>query len=319
MRAVFDPAASRCPGMHRKTVLLPDRNVTSRFARIAKGAEADEQMRLVAAIMAFAQCLEIQIEPSVAFHELAYTQGNASANEELAWFRASDNGKPQRWIDYALGRITCLPGPYQPHAVAEHDLIYPLHRWRRNYAAALKIGGLELDGLPPLQRIFGLLDWMEHDFIVAGPAAIMACLYFAPNSPPRKGLLKQLKSADRERGIAGTRNAAWDVTYLSDFVRRVNDTSDGSVRYLFASLDKSLQRLAGALFEYGADGLRKEAIVGGLEQWWPRADAETIAARLEDLFSIVNAQDSSVDRSRSAGYVDEAIARGERKLREFGH
>jgi hypothetical protein len=301
---------------HRETILLPDRNIVSRWARIAKGAPADNASRLAAGVLAFAQCLEIKVEPSVAFHELASGQSNDSANEEIAWFRAADNGVPRQWLDYALGRIDTLPAALRPHALTNHDLAYPLRRWRRNYAVALKIGQLELDGMPPLQRMLGLLDWMEHEFIV-GPAGLMACLYFAPHSPPRKGLLKQLKSADRTRALAGARNVAWDITYLSDFVRRANEAEGKPVRYLFATMDKSLQLLAAGLFEYGGDGFRPEILRRDLARWWPSADAQAIAARMNALFDVAAASVDSPREGRAADFVTDAITRGEHALMSF--
>lgn len=302
---------------HRETILLPDRNIVSRWARIAKGAPADDASRLAAGVLAFAQCLEIKIEPSVAFHELASGQSNDSANDEIAWFRAADNGIPRQWLDYALGRIATLPSVLRPHGLTNHDLAYPLRRWRRNYAVALKIGQLELDSLSPLQRMLGLLDWMEREFIVAGPAALMACLYFAPHSPPRKGLLKQLKSADRERALAGARNVAWDITYLSDFVRRVNEAEGKSVRYLLATMDKSLQLLAAGLFEYGGDGFRTDTLQRDMARWWPSADAKAISARMDALFVIAAASADSPRERRDGDFVTDAISRGEHALRSF--
>ncbi len=301
-----------------KTVLLADRNITSRFAQIAKGAIADGQLRTVAAVMSFCQCLDILIEPSVAFHELASSQGNEQANTELAWFRAADNGNPRAWIAYALGERDALPQPYQPHARSVHDFAYPLYRWRRNYAAALKIGKLELQAsLTPLERIMRLLDWMERDFIVAGPAAMLACIYFAPLSPPKKGLLKQLKSPDRGRAIAGIKNAAWDITYLSDFVKRVNDTPGGETRYLLASLDTSMHLIARSLFEYGADGFHMAPMADGLGRWWPRNDALVIAQRLQELFEHAARSVNGPLRERSSTYVDDAIDQGESALRQL--
>ena len=67
-------------------MLLPDRNLVSRMARIAKdgarrpGAPPDV---LAADLMAFAQAMNIDIEPAIAFHELAHRDGNAVALEEL--------------------------------------------------------------------------------------------------------------------------------------------------------------------------------------------------------------------------------------------
>ena len=227
-----------------KTVLLPDRNVASRVAQIAKGVAVDDAVRPVAALLAFAHFLEIQIEPSIAFHELAHKQGNAISNEELAWLRQADNADARVKMDVALRRTSRLVGLAAPPSVGDLDLATPLHRWRRNYIVALKVGELELAGLPHLERMLALMDWMHRDFIVAGPAVMLACIYFAPNSPPRKGLLKQLQSADRARAIDGAKNAAWDITHLSDFVQRVNEAADGSTRYIFASLDRNLHYIA---------------------------------------------------------------------------
>lgn len=300
----------------QKTILLPDRNITSRFARIVQGATADQQLRLAAAVMAFCQCLDISIEPSLAFHELAGAQGNERANAELAWFRAADNGRVHDWIAYALGAIDVLPPPYTPHQVLAHDLAFPLRRWRRNYAAALKIGALELDpSLTARERVLMLLDWMENEFIVAGPAALLACVYFAPNSPPRRGLLKQLRSADRERAIAGAKNAAWDVTHLSDFTRRLNEATRGDTRYLFASLDNGLHVLASSLFEYGADGFQMAAVVDGLAKWWPAGDAQAIAERLNKLLMRAQRNIEGDMQDRPSSFVSDAIEAGETVLR----
>ena len=59
----------------------------------------------MAAIKAYSHFLDILIEPSVAFHELAHKQGNQAANEELAWFRIGDDADAFAWCDYALGRV----------------------------------------------------------------------------------------------------------------------------------------------------------------------------------------------------------------------
>lgn len=45
---------------------------------------------------------------------------------------------------------------------------------------------------------------------------------------PRKDLLKQLQSADRERALEGARNSSRDITHLSDFVNRVNEAAAAS-------------------------------------------------------------------------------------------
>ena len=93
----------------QSTILLPDRNIASRISQVAMGTLATNDLRLVAAIKAFCHFLDIPVEPSIAFHELAHKQGNDIANEELRWFRIGDNGDAFAWFDYAIGKIDRIP------------------------------------------------------------------------------------------------------------------------------------------------------------------------------------------------------------------
>lgn len=296
------------------TILLPDRNVASRFAQIAKGNPVDDSTRPVASLLTFAHFLDIEVEPSIAFHELAHKQGNDIANEELAWLRQADNTDAHAKLDVALGRAERLVGVPPPASIGDLDLAKPIRRWRRNYVVTLKIGELELAGLSHLDRMLALLDWMHRDFIVAGPAAMLACLYFAPNSPPRKGLLKQLRSPNRSKATEGAKNAAWDITYLSDFINRVNEAADGSTRYLFASLDKNLHYIARGLFDFGADGIQQDNIISGLAKWWPEAHARAIANRMTSLFESIDHPERAARRPQVASSVDALIKKGEDAL-----
>jgi hypothetical protein len=303
--------AARLNGI--RTTVLPDRNVVSRMARAAKGQPLDNHGRNAAAILAFAQCLDIQIEPSIAFHEMAFKEGNQAALDELSWFKVADNGNPHEWVAAGLGQIDRIPTVGTPPAVDQLDLAKPLNRWRRNYVVAMKVGELELNGkLNAIQRVTELLEWMRDEFILAGPAAILAFFYFAPNSAPRKGLLWGLQSDDRQVALAGAKNAAWDITYLSDFARRINEDSGvQQARYVFATFDKRLRDLArfviGEHEEVGAN----ESLAKSFEQWWPAKDAQKIA----DLWSSCQTRTRSPDwwdqYKDRPDYVGELIAQGE--------
>lgn len=262
-----------------QTILLPDRNVVSRMAQVAKGLSLDEHKRNAAAILAFAQCLDIQIEPSVAFHELAFNEGTQAALDELSWFRIADNGNPHEWLAAGLGKLDRIPTVGTPPAVAQLDLAKPLKRWRRNYVVAMKIGELELNGkLNAIQKATALVEWMRDDFILAGPAAMLAFLYFAPKSPPRKGLLKSIQSNNREEALAGAKNAAWDITYLSDFARRIDEGSESQqTQYIFATFDKRLRDLARFVIGEHEEMSANESLAKSFERWWPAKDAERIA------------------------------------------
>lgn len=306
--------AARLNGI--QTILLPDRNVVSRMAQAAKGLPLDEHGRNAAAVLAFAQCLEIQIEPSVAFHEMAFNEGNPAALDELGWFKTADNGSPHEWVAAGLGQIDRIPSVGTPPAVESLDLAKPLGRWRRNYVVAMKVAELELDGaLCAVGKATALMEWMRDDFILAGPAAMLAFLYFAPNSPPRKGLLKGLRSNDRREALAGAKNAAWDITYLSDFARRINEDGDaGQTRYVFATFDKRLRDLARFVIGERRDMGAGESLAHSFERWWPARDV----GRIAELWASCRARTRSPDWWAQYGDrpdpVGELIAQGEAVL-----
>jgi hypothetical protein len=261
------------------TVILPDRNIVSRMARVARHGvvhPVDGPTQAAIDVMALAQAMDLDIEPSIAFHELAHRNGNAIANEELRWFRVADYGQADAWIDLALGRSSRLPTIELGPQTAD-DLSAPTHRYRCNYVAALQVALLELDSTrSSLARAEALLKWMISDFIVAGPAAIFAAMFLSPRAS-RAGMIKQLKSPDRARAIAGVRNAAWDITHLSDFVRRAKKANYEKERFVFATADQALAQLAHLLFVDAEclDGFEQQ-LTTAIVPWWGK-DAAAVA------------------------------------------
>jgi hypothetical protein len=89
----------------------------------------------------------------------------------------------------------------------------PLRMWRRNYVLALKVAALALDGGQTETLVEKLFDLMYSQYVFLAPSTVLALCYFSPNSP-KKGLFKQIRSRDRERAIAGIKNATWDLTLI---------------------------------------------------------------------------------------------------------
>ncbi|MFT3931056.1 MAG: hypothetical protein QM709_12260 [Spongiibacteraceae bacterium] len=296
------------------TILLPDRNIVSRIAQVVQGEAMDSQRRLACAVLAFAQGLEIDIEPSIAYHELAHKNDNATAHIELGWFRRGDDSVCTPWLDAALGRSDRVPLSQNPVSSDSLDLALPLKRWRRNYIVALKIAALELSGAPALEKMVKLLEWMRDDFILAGPATMLAAVYFAPMSPPRKGLFKQLRSSDRERAIAGVRNVAWDITHLSDFVARVQNASHDEVRYLFASFDHGLCTVARLLVSDSEN--IDDYLLQQLSPWWPDSNVVVLVEHIASAFNIQRDAAWFQRQQSDVNKIDQLIAEGEALIRE---
>jgi hypothetical protein len=154
---------------------------------------------------------------------------------------------------------------------------------------------------------------MYSDFILGGPAALFASLYFAP-SAPRRRMLKQLRSPHRERAVEGVRNAAWDMTHVSDFVRRVQEEGSNRKRFLLATADKSLARISSSLFHYGdeLDGL--EMLAHRLCSWWTPEDANSIAEAFCTYVDKLDEPKRRTNGEMQGDYIADLIIAGEQRL-----
>lgn len=298
------------------TVVLPDRNIVSRMARAARDGvvhPADGPTQTAVDLMALAQAMNFDIEPSIAFHELAYCDGNPIANEELRWFRAADHGQAKAWIDLALGRSTDL-ATIEPGPSTDFDLAAPIHRYRCNHAVALRVAALELDSKKtPLERATALFEWMVSDFIVAGPAAIFAAMFLSPRAS-RAGMLKQIKSPNRARALAGVCNAAWDITHLSDFVCRAKASDHEKQRFVFATADQTLAQLGNLLFSDAEhlDGF-KQQLAAAIVPWWAK-DADAVAKLIADAIAVAGQRAPPEAPPGVEDYIGHQIALGERAV-----
>lgn len=91
-----------------ESVVLADRNLVSRWIAIVEGRRITDSHRTAAAVMAFAQCANMMIEPNLALYEVAATSGSDAANAELSTFRVADNVAVDTWAEIALGRRAAL-------------------------------------------------------------------------------------------------------------------------------------------------------------------------------------------------------------------
>lgn len=214
-------------------------------------------------------------------------------------------------------RKDVLIGDYSPQKVEACDLAKPLRRWNRNYILALKMMELELRLTKPIDRVLTLLGWMREDFMFGGPVALLASVYFAPNSPPRKRVFKDKNSADREKAIAGVRNAAWDLTQLSELLRKVNEVSEqGHTRYLFASFDKHLRLMARLAFKFGSSGSASAGLSSALSEWWPVEEAKKITDCIFDHLDRINSSQWKAKTSPAPNFINQLITAGEQFIRE---
>ena len=299
------------------TVILPDRNIVTRMASVAQNGlkRRDKPTEAAICLMAVAQVVNWDIEPSVAFHELAYRKNNDTAYQELSWFRVADKNQPQAWLNLALGRCDKLSFS-EPIQEDQQDLTKPLERWRKNYVATLKMAELELDEKPSLEKFISFLDWMIDSFFVAGPAAMYAAMYFAPNSLSA-GMLKKLRSNKREKAIAGIKNAAWDITYLSDFVKRAKQTQKNNIWTILATADSSLKATADGLMMDGDVSRLQNKFSTFFQRWWSIKDSEIVGSKLAEVLACANNREPPGRDNISSDPIGDFIKEGEEKILQW--
>jgi hypothetical protein len=288
---------------------------------MVRGANPTADHRLAAAVLAFAQCAEIDVEPNIALYELAFTQGQDAAVDELLAFRLADHVHPGYWAEIALDRADAISELPDGVPIRETDLTIDftmkLRRWRRNYILALKIAELELRGGNSVDRMLEMLSWMYGDFLLGGPALALAAHYLAPNSS-RKRLLKGLKSPNRERAIAGIRNAAWDLTLISEWAIRVEKQPNEARLVLLASFDQGVHRLARSVVDVDGTAIEVgERLRVNLISLWGDEAGTRLADAVSDCYASLENPDRQVNRQPPTDFIDRCIADGEAGVRAW--
>jgi len=310
---IYDPLTYRRQEIHHETAthLLADRNLVTRWLSLLADSAPTAEHRVAAAVMAFAQCAGILIEPNMALYEATDFMGKSEANEELQRFRVADNLHPAYWAGVALARSTELAPSADalPNAPPDKgvDFEMPLRRWRRLYILALKIAELELRGGQSDRRMEELLQWMYEEFLISGPAIMLAAHYLAPNSN-RKGLLKNLRSPDRDRAIAGVRNAAWDLTLLSEWQARIQAQEERNTLTLLCSLDQKVLEFARALVELTPT---PDHLEDAFQSLWGPTTGRRLAAQLKDLMATADNPARQINKPAGQSSVDALIREGE--------
>lgn len=301
--------------------LLVDRNLVTRWIGMIGGHEATPQHRIAAAVMAFAQAADLLIEPNIAFYEMSSTFDPGHVNREIRDFYRAEHTHPMAWAAIALGRSDRM---MMTEAILERehsafDLSRPLYIWRRNYVLALKIAEIHLQGGRPEDQMVRLLRWMYDDFLIGGPAILLASFYFAPGAP-RRNLLKHIQSADRDRAIAGIRNSTWDLTLISEWLRLVKaqgPEGDGRRLYLLCTLDRAVKQMARSMISFEESETNYDLQLRALSQVWGANAAARLAAILDQYQSTATDPARHVHSDPGAEIVDLMIRQGEAVVRQW--
>jgi len=301
--------------------LLVDRNVVTRWVGAVRGSRITPAHRAAAAVMAFAQCADLLIEPALAFHELVGRFSSEEINREIDSFYTAEETPPTAWVELAFeeGDLLPQPAPESQRQRVSHDLSVPLYRWRRSYVLALKIADLQLAGGRPESLMRRLIEWMYADFLIGAAAVQLASYYFAPGAP-RSGLLKALYSPDRQRAIEGVRNAAWDLTLVGEWLHRVRQSFENPAerrRWILCSLDRSIRRMADGLLSYEDPEDELSHLTDIFSRVWEPKASQRLAILLYEFQQTAANPNRYLNQDPKAEAIDAFIADGEQRIRDW--
>lgn len=318
----YNPAVYRHQASQHETStrLLADRNLLSRWVGLVRGDKPQSAHRLAAGVLAFAQCADIDVEPNIALYEVAQRLGADEARAELFAFRVADETHPGYWAEVALGQANAVAIPESalvPASDATIDLGMALSRWRRHYVLCLKLAELELEGGSASERVSRLLQWMYDEFTLSGPAIVLAATYLAPNAS-RAGLLKQVRSPNRERAVDGVRNAAWDLTLVSEWLKAVDAQKYEARLTLLASLDQSVHSIARAVGNIHEASIESDSQLSRvLTALWGEHVGSSLAIEISRFYGLRESPHRRVNQAAEGDYVADCIDRGEAAVRAW--
>lgn len=301
--------------------LLADRNVVTRWVGMVRGHRVTPAHRAAAAVMAFAQCTDFLIEPTLAFYEIQSIASPEEINAEISDFYTAEEADPQAWADIALGRSNrlSLPPLEARRPRKSFDLTLPLYRWRRCYVLALKVAEMHLRGGTPERLMTSLIDWMYREFLIGAPALQLASYYFAPGAP-RKKLLKSIESPNRAKALHGIRNAAWDLTLISEWLYRVRksiDDPDEKRMWVMCTFDEAVTRMAAQTLSYDETDDEASLIRRSFAKVWAPDVAARLARRLHDYQLDRSNPARYLNRDPKAEAIDGLIAAGEEVIQTW--
>jgi hypothetical protein len=233
---------------HRtETTFMFDRNLYSQVVALAKGNRAMEKARCAAAIMAFASCANAQIEPNLAIYEGSASSARQTWKRDLGVFHRADDIHPANWAALALGYAERFDRPIpgkrlRSDADKKFDPTAKLRFYGFVYPIALKMATISIAGGRPEKKMIELLDWMFHCWHFSASATLLATQ--ALSHDPAKGIFKNIGSEDRKKALAGVRNAAWDLVYITAWYDRIKTQAKAAKLTVLCSRDRVLLKVA---------------------------------------------------------------------------
>ena len=247
----------------RKTLtLFVDRNILSsllKFCEIGSLKNKGES-QLIGVIMAWAIFNDMPISAGMAIKERAFQlRSQEKGLVELQKFLEIFEVYPgQMWLQVAEGQLAEIPPIKYSNTLAQNISVNYADggdHYDMAVASLLHAVWLYRDQTKrPIEKVRELIQWMS-DYVLVSEYLLVYVIMLLTGQDNIKAP-KHANSNDLGKIVAGCKNQAWDIAYLTNWSTLYSDTDKYSEEFLFATNDILLKRIfVNCNTPFGVNGL----------------------------------------------------------------
>lgn len=229
--------------------IIADRNIVSPICEIAtKGKLKDtHRMQKIALFVTWTKYIRAQLSSGLGLYESDTSGLSTIPGEEnrLQFLHGVDTIPSQLWKMLAFGQIDEIPAPYLFTKTKVDNIKYDFSDnllYLCNQAAIIKITQLirtsEVSGV---DKYLSFMEWYaKHMDIAESIVFYAACVFMDVNHASKP---KGSKSNNYQKALAGIKNQAWDITYITAWSMQYRNEKANDIT-MFATDDMTQKVIA---------------------------------------------------------------------------
>ncbi len=230
-------------------ILFVDRNILSSFLNLCETGclKSKGESQLIGLIMTWAVMNNINISAGLAVQERAtQLQCQEEGLVELQKFLEAFDAYPgQLWLQMAEGQITEIPPIKYSNKLAQNITVdYANGGEHYDMAVASLLHAVRLyrdKTMKPVEKMQEFLWWMYDNLLISEYLLVYVTMLFTEQDYIKAP--KNANSNNIEKIVAGCKNQAWDIAYLTNWSTLYSNTEEFDEEFLFATNDTMLKRI----------------------------------------------------------------------------
>lgn len=248
---IFAPEGRFNIGEFRKRIdekpflMVIDRNIFSALIRLCRQGELEDkhEMQMIGILMAWADLNRVSVTVGPALMEYA-TNGKTQddALRELKMFQEIMEQVPsQIWLEVARGIEKITPCNFSGGLADKITVDYAggCEHYYLSYASMVHLAILYRSRSTRCEKMEKFLEWSYDNVIISNYVIVYSILLFSNQS--HVSAPKNVMSKSIDKILAGCRNQAWDLSYISNLGYLYFHEKDYKEDFLFATNDNMLK------------------------------------------------------------------------------